>query len=154
MNETLINNWNSKVQPNDTVFHLGDFSFMTEAETEKVLRRLNGNKHLIWGNHDKVIKNSKTLQGYFNWCRDYHELYIVDVKLPVVLCHYAMLVWNKSHRGSYMLHGHSHGSLRYPFPARIMDVGVDPQGYFPISEHDVIRKLSKVEMTSVDHHGE
>ena len=26
----------------------------------------------------------------------------------IVLCHYAMAVWDKSHRGNLMLYGHSH----------------------------------------------
>ena len=26
MNEALVENWNAKVKPGDTVFHLGDFS--------------------------------------------------------------------------------------------------------------------------------
>ena len=29
----------------------------------------------------------------------------------IVLCHYAMRVWQKSHYGAWMLYGHSHGTL-------------------------------------------
>ena len=147
MNEQLILNWNARVLPGDSIYHLGDFAFMPAPDIEKVLRRLNGQKHLVYGNHDKIIKSNHHLQKYFNWCRDYHEMHISDgtKKYFVVLCHFAMLVWNKRHHGSIMLHGHSHGALEYPFKARIMDVGVDSQGYFPISENEVLEKMLKID---------
>lgn len=51
MNEALITNWNNVVKPNDTVFHLGDFAFGGSYIWNNVLSRLNGNIHLILGNH-------------------------------------------------------------------------------------------------------
>lgn len=60
MNETLIANWNRVVQPEDTVFHLGDFCLGGSVEWTKILNRLNGKIYLILGNHD--IKNIR--QGY------------------------------------------------------------------------------------------
>ena len=51
MNEEMVKRWNSVVGPNDTVYYLGDFSLsnnLVEAFTQK----LNGEKHLIMGNHD------------------------------------------------------------------------------------------------------
>ncbi len=30
---------------------------------------------------------------------------------PIVICHYAMRVWNRSHHGAWHLYGHSHGNL-------------------------------------------
>jgi calcineurin-like phosphoesterase family protein len=157
MNEALIDNWNSVVQPDDLIYHLGDFAFLEANKLENVLRRLNGRKRLIWGNHDQTLQNNKALQQkYFEWCKDMYEFKeVVDNEVRhFVLCHYAMLVWNKSHRGAFMLHGHSHGSLKYPFPAKIMDVGVDPQGYFPISIEEVTKRLSKIESQVIDHHGD
>jgi calcineurin-like phosphoesterase family protein len=53
-----------------------------------------------------------------------------------------------------MLHGHSHGSLRYPKPMRMMDVGVDPQGYYPILLASAIETLEKITPPTFDHHGE
>lgn len=156
MNDELIVNINSCVKPTDELYHLGDFSFMDEESTYKIIKRLNGKKHFIFGNHDKVIKRSKELQGLFTSVQFYHELYFQDKalgKIPVVLCHFPMITWNKAHHGAYMLHGHCHGNLKYPFEARIMDVGVDPQNYSPISEQDIVRRLSKVAMQKVDHHG-
>lgn len=56
MDEAMIKNWNSVVKPNDTIYHLGDFAFHTEDAVCNILERLNGNKILILGNHDKVMR--------------------------------------------------------------------------------------------------
>jgi len=53
MDEVLIKNWNSLVQPCDEVYHLGDFSFHKPAKTAALLNKLNGQKYLIQGNHDR-----------------------------------------------------------------------------------------------------
>lgn len=51
MNKILTDNWNSVVSPDDTVYHLGDFSF--GGKISKFLQYLNGNIILIRGNHDR-----------------------------------------------------------------------------------------------------
>lgn len=53
-----------------------------------------------------------------------------------------------------MLHGHSHGSLRYPKSMRSMDVGVDPNGYYPVLLADAVKRLEKIDPPTFDHHGE
>jgi len=55
--EALIANWNFSVQPNDEVYHLGDFSFGNKAM--EILPRLNGIIHLIKGNHDHRLSRAE-----------------------------------------------------------------------------------------------
>ena len=150
MDEALITNWNAKVQPGDLVYHLGDVFFCHEPVAGKILARLNGQKFLIFGNHDKGLKNGM-LKHLFTWMGDYKEITVEGQK--IILCHYPMITWNGSGRGSWMLHGHCHGNLTYPFEAKIHDVGVDPNGYSPLSFADVKRIMDKKKMTVVDHHG-
>jgi calcineurin-like phosphoesterase family protein len=46
----MIERWNERpVRNPDIVYHLGDFAF---ADQTPYLSRLNGQKHLIIGNHD------------------------------------------------------------------------------------------------------
>jgi calcineurin-like phosphoesterase family protein len=168
MDEALIKNWNSVVKPEHTIFHLGDFSF---KDPEQYLRRLQGKIIYIPGNHDQMFYKNKKLLDYFENAAMLHEVTkrIDGVKFNlqaeikyddgargglIVLNHYANLVWNKSHHGALMLHGHSHGSLRYPKVMRAMDVGVDPMGYFPIRLDDAVARLSKITPPTFDHHGE
>lgn len=146
MNEALISNHNSLVSPRDIVFHIGDFSFANNEKTKSVYNRLNGTHHLIRGNHDGF--NFK-----FTTDQDIMELTVVDVdnnKQLIVLCHYAMRVWNKSHYGAWQLYGHSHGTL--PPIGKQHDVGVDNNNYFPVSFVQLQDIMKTRTYEAVDHH--
>ena len=150
MDEQLIQRWNAKVPPGSIVYHLGDFAFAEPPRMKELLRRLNGNKLLIRGNHDKRIR-SETVK-LFGWVKDYYEAVGPD-KRKIVMCHYPMVTWNKSHAGSWMLHGHCHGNLTMPENTRL-DVGVDTHpNYEPYSMAEIERILSKRTYAPTDHHG-
>ena len=53
MDEEMIQLWNETVRPGDVVRVIGDFSFHGWEKTGEILDRLNGQKILIIGNHDK-----------------------------------------------------------------------------------------------------
>jgi len=133
MEETIVHNWNSRVKQDDTVYHLGDFAFVNKSEKNRLLHRLNGNICLIKGNHDKKL--NAELRSKFCWIKDYHEITGPN-KVKIVLCHYAFDVWNKSHHGSWHLHGHSHGMLP-PGNRMRVDVGVDTNGFHLYSMKDI-----------------
>ncbi len=145
MDEAMIANWNAVVGQDDDIYHLGDFA-MGKTPVPTILARLNGRKHLIWGNHD-----SKQTRELPQWASSQPYLEInLEGKL-IVLCHYAMKVWNKSHRGSLMLYGHSHGSL--PGSDQSCDVGVDCFDMTPVTLEQILRKLRlNPSYLSVDHH--
>ena len=168
MDEVLISNHNSVVKPTDTVIHLGDFAFSGPARIKEILNRLNGKYIFLPGNHDNQFWKDRSLLDRFENAAQLREItkridgakfnMSMEVKYGdrglIVLQHYSMLTWNKSHHGSLMLHGHSHGLLRYPKPMRMMDVGVDPQNYYPILLADVVTQLEKISPPTFDHQGE
>ena len=123
MNEVMIEAHNARVQQHDRVYFLGDFCFSTAENTEAILKRLNGRKHLIYGNHDKVLKNNRHLHNYFESVQDYKEIVIEGQK--VVMFHFPMREWNSMHHGAYHLFGHVHGNLDHEVVGRSMDVGID-----------------------------
>ena len=86
MNETLINNWNSVVTPEDIIYHLGDFGFGTKEELQEIFDRLNGYKYLIMGNHDR---KSKTYYQGLGFIKVYKTKYELD---KYVLSHYPIIV--------------------------------------------------------------
>lgn len=151
MDEGLIANWNARVSPTDTVYHLGDVFFCQEVRALEILKRLNGEKHLILGNHDKQLKRVNKLRDQFVRIADYLEVTVGAQK--IILCHYPMITWNGIGRGTWMLHGHCHGNLKYPVENKIHDAGVDPNGYFPISFDQVKRIMDKKNINALDHHG-
>lgn len=50
MDECMIERWNAVVKPQDHVYHLGDVAMRKEHLA--IVRRLNGHKRLVMGNHD------------------------------------------------------------------------------------------------------
>jgi calcineurin-like phosphoesterase family protein len=158
MNEALVTNWNNKVTNQDTVYMVGDISFGKEDETKEVLTRLNGRKVLILGNHDKVIPKWKNIRRILYSIHDMLEIDVIDSDCPsgkqrIILLHYAMKVWNKSHFGAWHLYGHSHGTLPDDPNSLSLDVGVDCHNYAPISYEEVKVLMSNKTFKPVDQHG-
>ncbi len=149
MNEALISNWNHTVGPDDIVYLLGDVFFCQAQEAMRLLARLNGKIRLVLGNHDKVIRNHVPLQKMFDMVLP--ALYGETIDgIHVVMCHYPMLSWNRSERGSFCLHGHVHSVIPNDGQYRRYDVGVDGNGYAPVSFEHIKSVLTKIE-PSVHH---
>ena len=124
MDETIVSNWNACVNDSDLVYHLGDFAFREPGAYRK---RMKGKIVLIRGNHDY-----RTLKGKYELFESVHDLlYIKQNGVSIVLCHYAMRVWHKSHFNSWQLYGHSHATLEDY--GKSYDVGVDNNGFTPVS---------------------
>ncbi|HXP53189.1 MAG TPA: hypothetical protein VN922_24815, partial [Bacteroidia bacterium] len=139
MNEGLISNYNDIVKPWDTVYYLGDISFAKNFErvTEHI-GQLNGEKILIYGNHDHLFR--KDYPKLFNSCWDYYELR--ENKQLYVLSHYPFFSWNKAYHGSFHFHGHCHGSIDNENVGRNRyDVGVDSNNYHPVSLEEIVAKI-------------
>ena len=152
----LVNLWNSQVKYNDDVWHLGDLSFAASyAAVEEFVSKLNGSIYVILGNHDKKehfvrLKNNNLIKDFF----DYKEIKAEETK--VCLFHYAVTSWNKQGCGSWMLHGHSHGSL-VDQGGKILDVGLDSSfnlygKHRLFSESDVKEYMQSRETSCFDHH--
>lgn len=123
MDRKIIDNHNSVVGKRDHVYLLGDFCLGSALEANSIIRKLNGNKFFINGNHDKQRYNG------FAWMKDLYD-FRHDGTL-YILCHYPIESWKNKHYGSVHLHGHSHGNSmvmenRY-------DVGIDNNGLRPFS---------------------
>lgn len=151
MNEMMVQNWNAVVRPGDLVYHLGDFSFQPEERAIQTAKRLMGQKYLIFGNHDKRHRKVPEFCSQWIWTKDLHGIEVGDTR--IVLCHYAMLTWNQSHRGAWQLHGHSHGSLPEDPKTLRQDVGVDVWNYQPVSFEELQRVMARREYEPIDHHG-
>lgn len=125
--EKLVEMWNKQVKPKDNVYHLGDFVFMRNKKHIEVLktliRRLNGKKHFITGNHcdPKIWSMINEERELCEWVKDYAKVIIDNQK--VIMCHYAFRTWDCARYGSFNLYGHSHGNL--PPIGKQLDVGID-----------------------------
>lgn len=131
MDEDIIKTWNDYIKKGDVVYVVGDFSFHNDAETRRIVSRLNGTKILIRGNHDKN-KTRTLLDMGFSDVYDYTVLKLSggSTKKKIALSHYpyqASLLkrlldrlkgnlhdrWYTTFRptdyGMPLIHGHHHG---------------------------------------------
>lgn len=152
MDEVIINTMNEFVKPGDLVYYAGDFTLGEPDQWNHYLDRLNFNFHeYVVGNHDKG-----TPYKVFMRAQQIVETKIGDTK--VVICHYPMRSWNKSHHGSIHLYGHEHGMLEEEGPwGRSMDIGIDNAyklfgKWRPFSEEDVMEIMEKRERKLFGHH--
>lgn len=110
--QIIINNWNGKVGIDDEVFILGDVSWYNVTKTIDIVESLNGNKHLIIGNHDKKLLRNREFRSLFVEIVDYKELSLPDGK-GIVLSHYPIPCFNHHYYGWYHLYGHVHNSFEW-----------------------------------------
>ncbi|WP_204120170.1 metallophosphoesterase family protein [Levilactobacillus wangkuiensis] len=134
MNQTIIDNWNKRVAPTDTVYHLGDIAlYFTKPAVKSdeavcnVLSQLNGHLELIKGNHDS--------RALFKYLAAHNP---IENGQPKFAFHDVGVLIKYDHRQYYMthypmmlgivnqiinLHGHIH---HYAVPVKEnINVGVD-----------------------------
>ena len=110
--EYIINRWNNTIGIDDDVYLLGDISWYGSVKTLEIFNQLNGNIHLIKGNHDlKLLKNPE-LRTRFMEIVDYKELELENGK-KIVLSHYPIPCYNKHHHGWIHLYGHVHNGVEW-----------------------------------------
>lgn len=129
--DTLIENWNNVVGIDDDVYILGDFSWYGSMKTIKILQQLNGNKHLIRGNHDnKFLKNPKAREEFVEIC-DYKEIIDDDGK-GIVLCHYPIIAFKNHYNGWWHFYGHVHNTKENDFVEKVKMQSIRTLG-FPLN---------------------
>lgn len=141
MNERLIENWNNKVKGADTVYILGDMFFKCK-DTESILCRLKGKKHLFVGNHDESWLGKIDLPRYFESVNTLDS--VSDGVRGITLCHFPMLTY-KHEKKNYMIHGHIHANTHMDFwpllckRERVLNAGVDINGYAPVTFDELLQ---------------
>lgn len=135
--ERIIENWNNTVEMDDDVYILGDIGWYNSTKTIEIFKSLNGNKHLIKGNHDGKLLKNRELQSLFMEICDYKELSLDNGK-GIVLCHYPIPCFKNHYRGWYHFYGHVHSGFEhnmmemvkrqmtdlYNFPCYMANVGI------------------------------
>lgn len=140
MDNAMISLWNRKVGDNDEVYIVGDFALDSQCAISS-LKKLNGRKILIFGNHDMAL-NKEALR-YFDRTATIDT--IKDGPHSVTLCHYPLLSYENSIYDGYHVFGHIHNNphdaateLIKTFP-RHLHCGADVTGFTPQALHELIR---------------
>jgi calcineurin-like phosphoesterase family protein len=155
MNEGMMANWNSVVNKDDLVYILGDFMWKFKDEDFDFVKKLNGRKRLIKGNHDKC--HGSNFKRLFEAINDYEV--IKDGDRTVVMSHFPMVAYDGSFRGRNVhLFGHCHITKEYDFildyiqrnkcedyPMRMYNIGcmMEYMGYTPRTLDEILEKNEK-----------
>lgn len=138
MDETMVNNWNSVVNPHDIVYHLGDV--VIAPRHLETIKRLNGKKKLIMGNHD-IFKHKAYLEAGF------YDLVGYRVFVDDFICsHIPLHPESISKRFKTNVHGHTHGNRVMNgdvIDPRYFSVCVEQINYTPISYEDLKVKIAE-----------
>jgi len=159
MNRVLIANWNETVGHDDTVWVVGDFALGKIDETLTMVRKLNGRKILVAGNHDRCWHGHKRRADA--WTERYLDAGFDEIiqgettfDLPdgttVTVCHFPYRGDSHAtdrfaqHRpnddGGWLIHGHVHDKWRQS--DRMINVGVDVNDYRPIAADAIANLVS------------
>ena len=129
MDRELIRRWNERVQPGDTVYHLGDLVFKGLQKAEEYLDQLHGRVIIIKGNHDwnndvksKIVSAVIRHGGHDIWLSHYPE-YVYELNL----CGHVHENWKIQRRG----------------PRTVCNVGVDVWDFRPIRINDILKELQE-----------
>lgn len=147
MDQHLIANINAVVGQRDTLYILADFTGPQTKRNEAIAYRKRINcehVHLIQGNHDKGLRDT----GCFESVAYYRKIKVDGRK--VILFHYPIAEWDGKWHGAIHLHGHSHNKPEYnqrSIEQGILrfDVGVDANGFLPVSESTILEFAQQAE---------
>lgn len=127
--ETIIENWNKTVSPNDRVYVVGDIS-IGKRHIEKI-GRCTGKKVLIKGNHD--TEKLSVYAQYFEDVRGSHQFKgAVITHIPI----------HPESLGRWGLNIHGHLHTNNVEDTRYFNVSVEQINYTPISLEE-IKKITK-----------
>lgn len=147
MNAYIMSRHNATVSDDDTVYHLGDFSWH-ENRVVDYLRRLRGHHVLIAGNHDRChpmhSRHERERRRYLEaGFVEIHERLMLDLPFGrVMLCHFPLLEntdadvrhieWRpRELDADWLLCGHVHE--KWKRMGRCINVGVDQFDFQPVS---------------------
>lgn len=139
MDEEFLKNTNDLVQEQDILVDMGDWAFgygdkyysTCKYYRDRIICK---NVYHVWGNHDEEDhedRNGRFVKGIndlFTGC--YDKVTFVINGQPIVFDHFFNAVWDKSHKNTWHLYGHSHSGIeewadRIMPGRRAFDVGID-----------------------------
>ena len=150
--ETIIERWNSVVTPEDEVYILGDLMLNDNAHGIECLKRLNGTKYFVRGNHDtdtRVDLYMDEQEADIAFAGD--ACYLRYKGYHFYLSHYPTLTGNLEKESlkqmTCNLYGHTHQKTNfYEDRPYMYHVGVDSHDCYPVSLDQVIADMTaKVE---------
>lgn len=144
--ETIVENWNKVVKPEDRVIHLGDVMLNNNEKGIEYIKRLNGEICIVWGNHDTDARK-ELLSALPNVIVLGYAHVIKHGKFSLYLSHYPTLTANYDDKRLSQhvinLHGHTHQQANFLYPNNpfMYHVGVDSHNCTPVHIDEVMTDI-------------
>lgn len=140
MNKQLIERWSETVGWDDTVYVLGDFTFLSQEQTAEICSQLSGKIKLVKGNHDKKLNQ---------WYRDCGIDEVYDCPIIIhdffVLSHepQGFIVNDKGPYANFF--GHVHDSPMFEtYGKRHFCACVERHDYKPVEIKYILNKMGEI----------
>lgn len=144
MNNAIVERWNSVVKKSDVVWVLGDLMLMDDTGGMRLLNQLNGEIHVVRGNHDtdnriKLYNSCPNIvevvgAAYFKW--DKKHFY---------LSHYPTITQTMPDfigQSLLNLYGHTHQKTPFWHDIPYMyNVGMDAHDCTPVSIEQIVQEM-------------
>lgn len=139
MNKDIIYRSNLTIKPNDTVYHLGDFTFNSDLNLIKdILKQLHGTHILILGNHDKINPFDLIEVGF----QSVHTSLTLNIQgFDIILAHDPS-VWTVVPQGTIFICGHVHRLFKSIPDKLVYNAGVDVNDFYPVSFEQILKELN------------
>jgi len=141
METRMIYNWNSIVNNQDIVYINGDFCLGSRYKTESMLKRLNGKKVMVMGNHDFAIGDTKW------WIETKQFIYVSP---NPILIHHNILISHEpisdfhtfTGKDEFInLYGHVHTNPKYKDNKFSACTSAERLDYKPIEIKELLKKI-------------
>lgn len=151
MDEVLLDNMFSPLRKGDELYVLGDLSW-TIAGYDAIFERVKKgcNFHWILGNHDEKYYK-QIAHKWNNKIASVQRLKEIKVCGNYTsLCHYPMLMWNKSHHNAWLIHGHAHNGkhgtdeLQTRAEGKVLNANCEFHNFKPWTEDEIEEYMSKM----------
>lgn len=145
MEDSIVNQWNKQVKPDDTVYILGGFCSIVKGALQSYMNlvyELNGQKHFVLSSEEAIDTFNQMMSDKnlgIESVSQYKE--IMFLKQKVVLMHYPMMEWPgmSGIRGSVHLHG---GKLNSLVDIKRINVSYDQEMKLYTAE-DIFHKITR-----------
>lgn len=131
MIDLMVERHNNLVNPDDTVYVLGDVCYQKNPQFLSQVERFNGRKILVRGNHDQVFTD-EDFSPYFEQIIPEGEGIEIDFDgIPCYLTHYP----TQGVKDRFNIVGHIHAAWKYQL--NMINVGVDVQHFRPVNASSI-----------------
>jgi calcineurin-like phosphoesterase family protein len=146
MRKMLIEYYNAVVPKDGVCFFLGDMGMLGTSQWERLgglLKKLNGTKHLILGNHDEMKPFTYVNTGFTSVHTSLEVILQIEGIPTKFILNHDPCVWDLVPDDVVLLCGHIHNLFKILPQQNTINVGVDVWNYRPISILEAWNALQK-----------